>query len=71
MEELQDEAAWYLIAQRSDGKLLGFAHFRFDLDEGIEVLYWYALINLCIENMHEGENIYFYKNETILKNIFF
>ncbi|XP_065168613.1 N-alpha-acetyltransferase 40 [Atheta coriaria] len=43
LEELQDEAAWYLIAQRSDGKLLGFAHFRFDLDEGIEVLYCYEL----------------------------
>lgn len=41
-EELMDEAAWYLIARSSiDDSLLGFSHFRFDLDEGIEVLYWY------------------------------
>lgn len=42
-EELTDEDAWYLIAQSTDGKPLGFSHFRFDLDEGIEVLYCYEL----------------------------
>nr|CAH7763757.1 unnamed protein product [Callosobruchus chinensis] len=43
-EELSDEAAWYLIARNvDDGKLLGFSHFRFDMDEGIEVLYCYEL----------------------------
>lgn len=42
-EELMDESAWYLISQLSNGKLLGFSHFRFDLDEGIEVLYCYEL----------------------------
>lgn len=40
LEELTDDAAWYLIAKATDGTLLGFSHFRFDIDEGIEVLYW-------------------------------
>lgn len=40
LEELCDDAAWYLIAQGADGTPLGFSHFRFDLDEGVEVLYW-------------------------------
>lgn len=40
LEELTDDAAWYLIAKSNDGILLGFSHFRFDLDEGVEVLYW-------------------------------
>jgi hypothetical protein len=44
MEELTDEAAWYLISQAVDGTLLGFSHFRFDVDEGMEVLYWYNLL---------------------------
>ncbi|KAL3285743.1 hypothetical protein HHI36_000270 [Cryptolaemus montrouzieri] len=44
LEELYDEAAWYLIAKSVDtGSLLGFSHFRFDMDEGIEVLYCYEL----------------------------
>ncbi|KAK9869308.1 hypothetical protein WA026_003058 [Henosepilachna vigintioctopunctata] len=44
LEELTDEAAWYLIAKSVDnGSLLGFSHFRFDIDEGIEVLYCYEL----------------------------
>ncbi|EFA07325.1 N-alpha-acetyltransferase 40 [Tribolium castaneum] len=43
MEELMDEAAWYLIAKGVDGTFLGFSHFRFDMDEGIEVLYCYEL----------------------------
>ncbi|KAK9686832.1 Acetyltransferase (GNAT) family [Popillia japonica] len=42
-EELTDEDAWYLIAQSKDGKPIGFSHFRFDLDEGVEVLYCYEL----------------------------
>lgn len=43
-EELYDEAAKYLIAKSSiDGSYLGFTHFRFDLEEGIEVLYWYVI----------------------------
>lgn len=43
MEELSDEKAWYLITKSVDGNLLGFSHFRFDIDEGLEVLYCYEL----------------------------
>ncbi|XP_050316096.1 N-alpha-acetyltransferase 40 isoform X2 [Anthonomus grandis grandis] len=43
-EELFDENAKYLIAKSAtDGSYLGFSHFRFDIDEGIEVLYCYEL----------------------------
>lgn len=43
-EELRDEAAWFLVAKsETTGTLLGFSHFRFDLDEGVEVLYCYEL----------------------------
>lgn len=44
-EEMTDESAWYLIAQSADNTCLGFSHFRFDLDEGQEVLYWYYYNN--------------------------
>lgn len=40
LEELTDDSAWYLIAKSPEGKLLGFSHFRFDMDYGDEVLYW-------------------------------
>lgn len=40
LEEMMDDAAWYLIATSCNGELLGFSHFRFDLDECLEVLYW-------------------------------
>ncbi|GLV40237.1 N(alpha)-acetyltransferase 40 [Carabus blaptoides fortunei] len=43
LEELTDEAAWYLIARSPEGTSLGFSHFRFDLDYGDEVLYCYEL----------------------------
>lgn len=39
--ELTEEAAWYLIASCND-KFLGFSHFRFDVDHGDVVLYWYV-----------------------------
>ncbi|XP_030759538.1 N-alpha-acetyltransferase 40 [Sitophilus oryzae] len=43
-EELYDEAARFLIAKSTeDGSYLGFSHFRFDMEEGIEVLYCYEL----------------------------
>lgn len=38
-EELTEEKAWYLIATY-EGKNIGFSHFRFDLDDDVEVLYW-------------------------------
>ncbi|KAJ8957675.1 hypothetical protein NQ318_017567 [Aromia moschata] len=37
LEELSDERAWYLIAKCVDGTYLGFSHFRFDMDEGLEL----------------------------------
>lgn len=39
--ELTEEAAWYLIASCNDN-FLGFSHFRFDIDHGDVVLYWYV-----------------------------
>lgn len=42
-EELTDDASWYLIAESTDGTLIGFSHFRFDIDENMEVLYVYEL----------------------------
>ena len=43
-KELFDDAAWYLLAKREvDGKLMGFAHFRFDMDFDDEVLYIYEI----------------------------
>jgi hypothetical protein len=37
--ELIENNAWYLIAS-CEGRTIGFCHFRFDLDNSIEVLYW-------------------------------
>ena len=42
--EMLDDNAWYLIAKKEDdGKLLGFAHFRYDMDFDDEVLYVYEI----------------------------
>jgi hypothetical protein len=41
-EELYDEDACYLLALDPRGDLLAFSHFRFDLDYGRPVLYWYV-----------------------------
>ncbi|XP_074662862.1 uncharacterized protein LOC141915278 [Tubulanus polymorphus] len=41
-EEMTEDKAWYLIA-RSEDKPVGFVHFRFDLEEGDEVLYCYEI----------------------------
>ena len=41
-EEMSEDAAWYLIARQTDTlQPVACVHFRFDLDEGEEVLYWY------------------------------
>ena len=43
-QEMLDDNAWYLIAKKEDdGKLLGFAHFRYDMDFDDEVLYVYEI----------------------------
>lgn len=48
-KELTEETVWYLIAQCNE-KFLGFSHFRFDIDNGDVVLYWYVYI--CIYNVY-------------------
>ncbi|XP_013406663.1 N-alpha-acetyltransferase 40 [Lingula anatina] len=42
-DELTDEAAWYLLARTDDNKPVAFIHFRFDLEEEVEVLYCYEI----------------------------
>ena len=42
-EEMQEDNAWYLIAKDESGKAVGLSHFRFDLDNDIEVLYCYEI----------------------------
>ena len=43
-KEMLDDNAWYLVATREeDGKRLGFAHFRYDMDFDDEVLYVYEI----------------------------
>ena len=37
--ELSNSAAWHLVAT-SGGENVGFSHFRFDLDDDKQVLYW-------------------------------
>ena len=39
-EELTDSRAWYLLARTPEGRPVAFSHFRFDMEEGEEVLYW-------------------------------
>jgi len=43
LNELTDEAARFLIAKNSDGKILGFTHFRFDVEVNQPILYCYEL----------------------------
>lgn len=42
-EEMTDEDARYLIARSTEGRPLGFSHYRFDMDFDDEVLYCYEL----------------------------
>lgn len=41
--ELADESAKYLLAKNSDGRILGFTHFRFDVENNQPILYCYEL----------------------------
>lgn len=43
MDEMTDHRACYLMAKDEQGKFVGMSHFRFDLDEGDEVLYCYEI----------------------------
>lgn len=42
-EEMTEDAAWYLTARDAENTPVATAHFRFDVDEGIEVLYVYEI----------------------------
>ena len=49
LDELMEDAAWYLLAKDAEGKLCGFSHFRFDMDYDDEVLYVYEV---CLVSRH-------------------
>ena len=36
-EELTEETAWYLLCKDEEGKDVAFVHFRFDLEDDVEV----------------------------------
>ena len=36
-EELNEESAWYLICKNEKGENVAFCHFRFDLEDDVEV----------------------------------
>ncbi len=44
---MTEDSAWYLVAFTKEGNPIAFSHFRFDMDYGFPVLYWYNL-NLTI-----------------------
>ena len=46
-KELGDVNALYLIATVEKNNA-GFSHFRFDIDDEVDVLYWYKFIFSCI-----------------------
>lgn len=53
-EEMSEESAWYLIAKDENEKGVGLSHFRFDLDNDVEVLYCYEI---QIENEHRNKGL--------------
>ena len=44
-EELKEKNPWFLIARNSEQQIVAFAHFKFDFDEEIAVLYCYEVCN--------------------------
>lgn len=43
LKEMTEEAARFILLRDTESKeLVAFSHFRFDLDYGEEVLYWYV-----------------------------
>ena len=55
-----DDRAWYLLARSTSsedsGKLLAFAHFRFDMDYDDEVLYVYEIqLEDCVKRKGLGK----------------
>ena len=44
-EEMTEDEAWYLIARNvSSNEPQAMVHFRFDMDDDVEVLYWYGAL---------------------------
>ena len=59
-QEMFDDRAWYLTARSTRaedaGKLLAFAHFRFDMDYDDEVLYVYEIqLEDCVKRKGLGK----------------
>jgi len=44
-EEMFEEKAYYMVAY-DQSKPVGFCHFRFDMDYGSEVVYWYIIVSI-------------------------
>jgi len=42
-EEMMEDNARYLLASNPDGKIVAMSHFRFDVDDDVEVLYCYEI----------------------------
>lgn len=42
-DELKEKNPWFLIAKNSESQIVAFAHFKFDFDEEIPVLYCYEV----------------------------
>lgn len=55
--ELTEETAWYLLASYND-TFVGFSHFRFDVDHGDLVLYWYVHILYACKMCAQNKTIY-------------
>lgn len=51
-EEMTEDAAWYLVViDDTTDKPIAFSHFRFDMDYGDEVVYWYVTnlsVSVCV-----------------------
>lgn len=43
MEEMQEENARYLLAYDNEDKIVAMSHFRFDVDDDLEILYCYEV----------------------------
>ena len=57
-EEMREKDPWFLVARDSVSRdLAAFAHFKFDFDEEIEVLYCYEVIGQKRNSLFEGSNI--------------
>lgn len=42
-EEMMEDEAWYLIARDQDGKPRALSHFRFEVEDDVEVVYCYEI----------------------------